>query len=152
MAIFHLSKFEHELFCWYFKHLNAFLALCGYCVGKWEILGIIDEGVNRKTRILLQYWDLHEKSVEEAWCLLEWIALNSLSLRRLVVFRDILVPILVHSVLDRIMLLFGVTCVILLTIILHHVLIMHVVNFRVQDTRGGVNCVLAKFSQIRQPG
>ena len=44
-----------------------------------------------------------------------------LSMKRLAVFMDIHV----HSMLDRIMLLFGVTCVILLTIILHHVLIMH---------------------------
>jgi len=50
-----------------------------------------------------------------------------LSLKRLVVFVDILFPILVHLMLDLIMLLFGVTCVILLTIILHHVLIMHAI-------------------------
>jgi len=49
-----------------------------------------------------------------------------LSLTRLVVFRDILFRLLVHSIMDRIMLPFGVTCVILLTIILDHVLIMHV--------------------------
>ena len=57
MAVFHFSQYEHELFCWYFKHLNAFLAQCGYFVGKWEILGIIDKGVNSETRILLQFWD-----------------------------------------------------------------------------------------------
>ena len=49
-----------------------------------------------------------------------------LSLKRLVVFVDILFSILVHFMLDLIMLLFGVTCVILMTIVLHHVLIMHV--------------------------
>ena len=53
MAIFHLPQYEHKLFCWYFKCLNAFLAQCGYCVSKWEILGIVDEGVNSETRILL---------------------------------------------------------------------------------------------------
>ena len=61
MVIFRFSQYEHELFCWYFKGLNAFLAQCGYCVGKWKILGIIDKGVNSKTRILLQFWDFHRK-------------------------------------------------------------------------------------------
>ena len=37
-------------------------------------LGIIDEGVNNETRILLQFWDFHCKCVNEAWCLLERIA------------------------------------------------------------------------------
>ena len=73
MAIFHFSQFEHELFCWHFKHLNAFLAQCGYCVGKCEVLGIIDEGVNNETRILLQFWYFHGKNIDEAWCLLEWV-------------------------------------------------------------------------------
>ena len=40
-------------FVWYFKRLNAFLAQCGYHVGKWEILGIVDEGVNSEIQILL---------------------------------------------------------------------------------------------------
>ena len=39
-------------------------------------------------------------------------------------FLDLLFSILIHSMLDRIMLLFGVTCVTLLTIILIYVLIM----------------------------
>jgi len=46
MAIFHFPQYEHELFCWYFKRLNSFLAQCEYYVGKWKILGILDEGVN----------------------------------------------------------------------------------------------------------
>ena len=41
-----------------------------------------------------------------------------LSLKRLVVFVDILFPILVHFMLDLIMLLFGVICVIPLTMTL----------------------------------
>jgi len=49
MAIFQFPQFEHELFCWYFKRLNSFLAQCEYYVGKWEILGIVDEGVNSET-------------------------------------------------------------------------------------------------------
>ena len=77
MAISHFPQFEHELFCWYFKCLNAFLAKSNYCVGKWEILGIIDEGVNSETRILLQYWDFQCKCVDVAWCLLGWIAWES---------------------------------------------------------------------------
>jgi len=77
MAIFHFPQFEYELFCWYFKRLKAFLAQSDYCVGKWKILGNIDEGVNSKFRILLQYWDFHYKCVDEAWCLLKWIAWDS---------------------------------------------------------------------------
>jgi len=48
-----------------------------------------------------------------------------LSLRRLVVFCDILFSILVHFIIYLIMPPFYVTCVILLTIMLIHVLIMH---------------------------
>jgi len=46
-----------------------------------------------------------------------------LSLKRLVVFINIHFMTHVHSLLDRIMLLFGVTRVILLTVILHHALL-----------------------------
>jgi len=77
MAIFRFSQFEQELFCWYFKRLNAFLAQCPYCVSKWEILGIIDEGVNNETRILLQYLDFHGNNIDEAWSLPEWVAWDS---------------------------------------------------------------------------
>ena len=66
MVIFHFPQYEHELFCWYFKHLNAFLAQCEYCVGKWEILGIVDDGVNNETRILLQFCDFHRLNVDDA--------------------------------------------------------------------------------------
>ena len=58
-------------------------------------------------------------------CLNGWLGIR-LSLRRLVVFMDIHFITHVPFMLDRIMLLFGVTCVILLTITLHHVFIMHV--------------------------
>jgi len=51
---------------------------------------------------------------------------TSLSLKRLVAFVDIYFMIHVHSMLNRTMLLFGVTCVILLSIMLVHVLIMHI--------------------------
>jgi len=30
--------------------------------------------MNSEIRILLQYWDCHCKCIDEAWCLLEWIA------------------------------------------------------------------------------
>jgi len=33
--------------------------------------------VNNETRMLLQYWDFHGKNVDEAWCLLEWVAWDS---------------------------------------------------------------------------
>ena len=66
MAIFHFSQFVHELFCWYFKHLNAFLAQCGYYVDKWEILGTVDEGVNSETQIRLSVLEqpLDEKVID----------------------------------------------------------------------------------------
>jgi len=54
MVIFHFSQFEHELFWRYFRRLNVFLAQCGYHMGKWKILDIVDAGVNGETRILLE--------------------------------------------------------------------------------------------------
>ena len=77
MAIFHFPQYEHELFCWYFKRLNVFLAQCEYYVGKWKILGIVDEGVNTETRILLQFWDFHGLTVDDVWNLLLWVAWDS---------------------------------------------------------------------------
>jgi len=35
--------------------LHASLAQCGYFVGKREILDIVDEGMNGKTRLFLGY-------------------------------------------------------------------------------------------------
>jgi len=46
-------------------------------VGKRKIIGIIDEGVNNKTRILLQFWGFHGKNVDETWSLLELVAWDS---------------------------------------------------------------------------
>ena len=67
-----------------------------------------------------------------------------LSLKRLVVFMDILFPILVHFMLDLIMLLFGVKCVILLTIMLIHVFIMHVIlNITLHPPRDNSDVILA---------
>jgi len=54
-TIFYFSQFKHELYCKYFKRLLVFLAQCGYCVHKWETLGIVDEDVNSEMRTLLEY-------------------------------------------------------------------------------------------------
>jgi len=43
-------------------------------VDKWEILDIVDEGLNSKTSTLLGCWDFHSENVGEACYLLEWIA------------------------------------------------------------------------------
>ena len=61
MAIFHFPHFQHELFYRYFKRLNAFLAQCGYCVGKWEILGIIDKSVIVKPEFFCNFGIFTEK-------------------------------------------------------------------------------------------
>jgi len=37
-------------------------------VGKWETLGIVDDGLNSEIRILLKYCGFHGQSVDEAWC------------------------------------------------------------------------------------
>jgi len=66
MAIFHFPQFERELFWRYFKRLNAFLTQCGYYLGKWETLDIVDEGVNSKTRAFLEFWNFHGKNIDEA--------------------------------------------------------------------------------------
>jgi len=117
MTIFHFPQFERELFWRYFKHLNVFLAQCCYCVSKWKILAIVDEDVNSKTRTLLEYWDFHGKNVDDAWYSLSGLLKIHLNLRGLVVFLDIHFLILAHSILDLIVLLFGMIFVILLTMI-----------------------------------
>ena len=115
------------MFCWYFKRLSVFLAQCGYCVDQWKILGIVEEGVNNETRILLQYWDFIVKILMKHEICLNRLLGTHLSLKRLVAFVDILFPILVHFMLDLIMLLVDVTCVVLLIIILFHVHSMHAI-------------------------
>jgi len=82
MTIFHFPQFEHKLFLRYFKRLHIFLAKCGYCVGKWEILEIIAKGVNSETCALLWYWGYHDKSVDEACHLLKWIDWDSFEFRK----------------------------------------------------------------------
>jgi len=88
--------------------LNAFLAQCGYCVGKWEIFAIVNEGVNNETRILIQFWDFHSKMSMKLGIYLSGLHGIHLSLKRIVVFLDILFPTHVHFMLNRTMLLCGV--------------------------------------------
>jgi len=66
-------------------------------------LAIVDEGVNSKTRILLEYWGFMVKALmKHVICLGGSLELH-LSLRRLVVFLDIHFLILVCSIVDHIM-------------------------------------------------
>jgi len=94
-------------------------------VGKWEIFGILDEGTNSKIRSLLIFWGFHGKNVDEAWSLLEWIAWASFEFEKASCFygnslhdpcafyaRSYYAPL-------------WLTCVVLLTIMLNHVLIIH---------------------------
>jgi len=62
--------------------LNVFLAQHRPCLGKWEILDIVDEGVNCETRILLEYEDIHGRNVDNAWHLLKWIAWDSFEFQK----------------------------------------------------------------------
>jgi len=60
---------------------------------------IVDEGVNNKTRILLEYRDFHGKNVDEALYLLGSLLGIHLNLRWLVVFLDVHVLIHVYFVI-----------------------------------------------------
>ena len=95
--------------------------------GKWKILGIIDEGVNHETRILLQYLDFHGKNIDEAWSLLEWVAWDSFEFDKASHICGYSFPNPCVFMLNRTMLLFGVICVVLLPIMLVHVLMMHAI-------------------------
>ena len=77
MPFFHFLQFEHKLFCYYFKRLRTFLAECGHCAGKWEMWESINEGVNGKTWIPLEYKDFCGQSADEARCLFQWIGWDS---------------------------------------------------------------------------
>ena len=46
-------------------------------MGKCKVLGIIDEGVNNETRILLQYWDFRGKMSMRQGALLVLVAWDS---------------------------------------------------------------------------
>jgi len=125
MAIFHFPKFEYEIFWRYFERLNAFLAQYGHCVGKCEILDIIDEDVNSKTRVLLEFWVSVLKVLMRHIICLSGMPGIHLSLKRLVMSLDVHFPILAHSIPYLIMSLFGVICVALLTMKRIRVPIMH---------------------------
>jgi len=49
-----------------FYCLDIFLAQCGYCVGKWEALDIVDEGLNSEAYILSEYWSFRGRNVDGA--------------------------------------------------------------------------------------
>jgi len=93
------------LFCWYFKRWNVFLAHYEYFVAKWEILGIVDEGVNSETRILLQFWDFHRLNADDAWALLLWVAWDSFEFESCGVICVILLPIMLAHVLFMLVML-----------------------------------------------
>jgi len=88
-------------------------------------LDIVDECVNDETCTLLEYWDFLAKSVDKAWCLLERIAWDLFKFEKASRVFSIHFLILAYSMLDLIMLLFGVRCVNLLTMKLIRVLIMY---------------------------
>ena len=73
MAISHFSQIEHELFWRYIKCFNVFLTKYGIA-DKWEILDIVDMGLNSKTHALLEHWSFHHKSVNKASYLLSELA------------------------------------------------------------------------------
>jgi len=85
MTILHFPQFEHELFWKYFKRLSAFLTWWSYCLGRWEILDIIDDGVNSKTWTLLDYWDFHCKNVDDPCYLLECIVWDSFEFEKVTI-------------------------------------------------------------------
>ena len=124
MAIFHFPQYEHELFCWYFKRLNAFLPQCEYYMGKWEILGIVDERVNSEIQILLQFSDFHRFKVDDAWSLLLWVAWDSFEFEKACCVYRYSFPDPCAFYARSYYAPCGVTCVILLPIMLAHVLIM----------------------------
>jgi len=126
MPIFNFPQFEHPLFWLYFAHLHAFLAEYDYCVAKWGILDIVDEGVNSKTRALLEYWVFMAKMLIKHGICLSGLLGIYFNLGKLVVFLAIPSLVIVHFIINLIMPLFGVTYVILLTMLLVRVFIIHV--------------------------
>jgi len=56
--------------------LNENLTYCAQCCfsyGKWKIIDAINEGVNSKTRTLLEFLCFHSKSVGKAWYIFKWL-------------------------------------------------------------------------------
>ena len=81
--------------------------------------------MNSKIQALLEFWGFMVKALIMHGICLRGLLKIHLNLRRLVIFPDIYSLILVHSMLDLLMPLFGVACVILLSIKLICILIMH---------------------------
>jgi len=106
--------------------LNAFLAQCDCCASKWEILGIIDEGVIVKPEFFYSIGIFIVNALMKLGVCLSGLHGIRLNLKRLVIFRDIRFRLLMHFMLVHITLLCGVTCAVL-TIMLIHFLIMHAV-------------------------
>jgi len=65
------------------NHFGGILSICilfllsVIIVGKWQILDIVDEGVDSEARALLVYCGFHGKNVNDACYLSEWIAWDS---------------------------------------------------------------------------
>ena len=57
-------------------------------MGKWKILGIVDEGVNDDIYILLEYWGFHGRNVDKFWVCLSGLLRILLNLRKLVIVLD----------------------------------------------------------------
>ena len=77
MAIFHFFQYEEELFYSYWDGLHVYLAQCdscGYLYRKWDILHVVDEGVNCEIRALFKYWNFYARNIDEAWDFLNWLA------------------------------------------------------------------------------
>ena len=73
MSGFHFTQYEHESFWWYYDILYVFLARCGSCLEKWELLDTVYEGVNCEIRALLERWDFCAKIIDEECDLLDWL-------------------------------------------------------------------------------
>ena len=83
--------------------------------------------MNSKTQILLEYWGFHDQNVDKAWCLLEWIGWNSFEFEKVSCVSGYSFPDPCVFYARYYYALFGVTCVVLLTIRTLHVLPMHAI-------------------------
>ena len=90
MAIFHFPQYEQELFYLYWDRLHAYFAQCdscGYLYGIWEILHVIDEGVNYEIHARFEYLDFYSRNVDGAWDFLNcWLRIP-MNLRLVVLIR-----------------------------------------------------------------
>jgi len=77
MPSFQFPLYEHELFWRYYDRLYAFLAHCDYRLEKLELLNIVYQAVNCKSRTLLELWDSFAKNIDETCDFLDWLAWNT---------------------------------------------------------------------------